>query len=65
LSFSASMPVKVKTAVESRKCAFYRMGLSESYCTVVLSLSSRMHNLNLALREVSTTAYDEQRTHLW
>jgi hypothetical protein len=26
LSFSASMPVKVKTAVESRECAFYWMG---------------------------------------
>jgi hypothetical protein len=33
--------------------------------TVFLLLPSRMHNLNLALREVSTAAYDEQQTHLW
>jgi hypothetical protein len=38
--------------------------MSESYCTVFLLLSSRMHNLNLALREVSTAGYDERQTHL-
>jgi hypothetical protein len=32
--------------------------------TVLLLLSSRMHNLKLALREVSTAAYSEQKTHL-